>query len=161
MSIIEKAKNIATIAHLGQKYGTGEDYIIHPKQVAKLAEELGYHEYVIAACWLHDVLEDSDINEEQLRKEFPDIVVDAVVSVTYDGSDHFKKIQRAMRNPVGHVVKLFDATCNMSNVALFGPKPGKTYKEVFDRYYAYLQELTKNIPKPSEVDDFINRSIEQ
>ena len=57
MSLIVQAQTLALIAHAGQAYGT-KPFIEHPKDVARRAREYGFAEHVIAAAWLHDVLED-------------------------------------------------------------------------------------------------------
>ena len=64
MSIVEKARLFATSAHaaVGQKRKyTNEPYIVHPAEVAKLVEDVGGTQEMIAAAWLHDVIEDTQV----------------------------------------------------------------------------------------------------
>lgn len=64
-SQVELAKGIATIAHTGQVDKLGAPYIEHPARVAaRLSSEAWY---VIAAAWLHDVVEDTQYTLEDLR----------------------------------------------------------------------------------------------
>lgn len=62
---IEIAKAIATIAHRGQVDKGDAPYIDHPRRVAGLIPAATETE--IAAAWLHDVLEDTDITREDLN----------------------------------------------------------------------------------------------
>lgn len=64
-SQIEIAKAIAVIVHWGQVDKSGAPYITHPERVAARLDKPRNSE--IAAAWLHDVLEDSDLTSENLR----------------------------------------------------------------------------------------------
>ena len=96
---ISKAKTFATAAHaaVGQKRKyTGEDYIVHPERVAGLVEAYGGSDNMIAAAWLHDVVEDTQVTMEQIRKEFNSEIADLVewltdVSVASDGNRKARK----------------------------------------------------------------------
>ncbi|HOE58112.1 MAG TPA: HD domain-containing protein, partial [Bacillota bacterium] len=59
MDIVERAYNYAFKAHYGQKRVSGEDYIVHPLEVAKILAELNMDNITIAAGILHDVIEDT------------------------------------------------------------------------------------------------------
>lgn len=156
--MVEEARRLAKAAHAGQYYGTGEPYFIHPTQVAVMAERLGYGDIVIAACYLHGVIEDTDMTEADLRKIFPNEVVEAVLAVTYEGNDFAGKIEQAMRDPVGHVVKFCDAACNLSNTILYNAKPGKNFSEVIFRRLEYLVILKKQLPTPKDIEVFLRSS---
>lgn len=88
--LVERAREVAQAAHQGQKDKAGRAYIGHPARVAEHArrrcEEAGVYGYeadlVVAAAWLHDVVEDTTTGEEQLREQFPPQTVDAVMAVT-------------------------------------------------------------------------------
>jgi (p)ppGpp synthase/HD superfamily hydrolase len=60
------ARAIAHIAHHGQVDKAGNPYIGHPERVAWYLRERGERESVVAAGWLHDVLEDTDLTREDL-----------------------------------------------------------------------------------------------
>ncbi len=78
--LIERALNIAVDAHQGQtRKGGGPPYIIHPVHVAFILLKAGFtDENTLAAGLLHDVLEDTSVTAEELRKQFPDDVVNTV-----------------------------------------------------------------------------------
>ena len=78
-NIIEKAKQFATAAHAGQKRKyTGEDYIVHPEHVASIIEEYGFDDNMIAAAWLHDTVEDTNVELDDLEREVNDDVTELV-----------------------------------------------------------------------------------
>ena len=72
MDIKEKAKMFAMQAHMGQvrKSEPDKPLIVHPIRVGKLLEELGYDDNVVAAGYLHDVVEDTKYEIEDIDKEF-------------------------------------------------------------------------------------------
>ena len=72
MNLKEKAKMFAIHAHMGQirKSEPDKPMIIHPISVGMLLEEYGYDESVVAAGYLHDVVEDTKYNIEDIRKEY-------------------------------------------------------------------------------------------
>ena len=66
--LIRKAFDIALDAHKDQRRKTGEPYIYHPIEVAKIvANEIGLGATSIASALLHDVIEDSDYTYEDLE----------------------------------------------------------------------------------------------
>ena len=80
--LIMKAYNLAAEKHEDQKRGSGEPYIIHPLNVAYILADTGLDESTIAAALLHDVVEDTDVTDADLRKEFGDEIADMVAGVT-------------------------------------------------------------------------------
>ena len=72
MEIKEKAKMFAIQAHMGQirKSEPDKPMIIHPIGVGQLLESFGYDDNVVAAGYLHDVVEDTKYTIEDIEKEF-------------------------------------------------------------------------------------------
>ena len=72
MNVKEKAKNFAIKAHKGQVRKSEKDkpMIMHPINVAELLEEYGYDDNVVAAGYLHDVVEDTTYTIEDIENEF-------------------------------------------------------------------------------------------
>lgn len=71
MNIVQKAINIAAVAHAGQvRKGTKIPYITHPFAVGMILQQTKCSEEVIAAGILHDTLEDTDVTKEQLLEMF-------------------------------------------------------------------------------------------
>lgn len=116
--------------------------------------ECFYNDKVIAVCWLHDVIEDSDFSEADMRQQFGDIITDAVVAVTYTDVDKhtgIDKINKARTNPIGHIAKYCDASCNLANVIMTGPKRGRDAMSRLDHYHDYVRRLEPGMPVPDDL----------
>jgi len=79
---IMHAYEFAAEAHKGQTRKSGDAYITHPLDVAAILADFRLDVPVVAAAILHDVLEDTDVTDEQLRKEFGDEILTLVQGVT-------------------------------------------------------------------------------
>ena len=80
--LIMKAYNLANEKHKEQKRGSGEPYIIHPLNVAYILADIGLDDSTICAALLHDVVEDTDVTDADLRKMFGNEIADMVAGVT-------------------------------------------------------------------------------
>lgn len=112
--LVATARAIATEAHRGQVDKAGAPYIGHPARVAGHAAAAGGDERVIAAAWLHDVVEDTDLTPADLRAAgIPDDVVAAVVAVSkvpgQSVEDYFAGVNR---DPIAIAVKAADLADN-------------------------------------------------
>ncbi len=79
---ILRAYNFAKDAHSGQTRDfSGDDYFCHPFRVANTMYNLGFHETVVIAALLHDTIEDTDVDSDDIHKKFGSevgILVDAL-----------------------------------------------------------------------------------
>ncbi len=82
MERIEKAYLLAEKAHSGQFRASGEPYIIHPVEAAKITVQLGMDTDTVVTALLHDVVEDTDVTLEEIKKEFGADVANLVDGVT-------------------------------------------------------------------------------
>jgi len=84
LNIRQKAKEFAIKAHNGQRRKSDKEkpMIIHPIDVANILSEYGYDDNVIAAGYLHDVLEDTKYTKEDLLTEFNEDVVSLVLGAS-------------------------------------------------------------------------------
>jgi len=80
--LIERAYELAEVAHLYQQRASGEPYIQHSLTVAHILADLRLDSATIAAGLLHDVVEDSIVTVEDLRQDFGDEVASLVDGVT-------------------------------------------------------------------------------
>lgn len=80
--LIEKASAFARRVHEGQTRLSGGPYVEHPEAVGIILAELGLDETTIAAGYLHDVLEDTDVGYSELGREFGTEVAELVKAVT-------------------------------------------------------------------------------
>ncbi|CDE91044.1 (P)ppGpp synthetase I SpoT/RelA [Clostridium sp. CAG:389] len=91
--LIMKAYNYAVEHHGDQKRRSGEPYIIHPINVAYILAGVGLDEATICAALLHDVVEDTDVTDEDLRRGFGDEIADMVAGVTKLGTMQFSTVE--------------------------------------------------------------------
>lgn len=89
MEKIEKAYLLAKRAHEGTLRRSGEPYIVHPVSAAIILVELGMDTDSIVAALLHDVVEDTEVTLEEIRKEFGKDVSFLVDGVTKLGKIPF------------------------------------------------------------------------
>lgn len=110
------ASSIARKAHDGQFRRDGiTPYITHPEAVAKSLE--GEHPYVIAAAWLHDVLEDTQTSVVHLKNAgIPWQVIDAVELLTRDdGQPYEDYLHWIAQDEIARKVKIADIRHNLSD----------------------------------------------
>ncbi len=80
--IVQKALDLAAAAHEGQKRKSGEPYIIHPILVAAITASISGDETMVASALLHDVVEDTSYDLEDIEKEFGVDIVHIVGGLT-------------------------------------------------------------------------------
>lgn len=130
---IKKAYAIAREAHEGQFRRSGEPYIIHPVQVAKILYELGMDSESMIAALLHDVVEDTELTKDDVKKDFGEDVAELVEGVTKLGkvplftkeeqqAENVRKMLMAMSQDIRVIIiKLADRIHNMRTLAFMRP----------------------------------------
>jgi GTP diphosphokinase / guanosine-3',5'-bis(diphosphate) 3'-diphosphatase len=153
IEFINKAYKFAKEAHKNQLRLSGEPYIIHPLEVAKILANLNLDTTTLAAALLHDVVEDSKITIEILKKEFNEEIAGLVDGVTkisslkkrtkYDEVHNLRKMLLATINDVRVIlIKLADKLHNLRTIK-YQPfiKQEIISKEVLDIYAPLAQRL--------------------
>ena len=143
---IRKAFEMATKAHCEQRRKSGEPYIFHPIEVARItAAEMGLGATAVVSALLHDVVEDTPITLEEIRTEFGDkiaMIVDALTK--FDGmydvespqAETFRKILVTLAQDVRVVmVKMADRLHNMRTLGSM--LPHKQMKIASETAYIY------------------------
>ncbi|MEI6659999.1 MAG: RelA/SpoT family protein [bacterium] len=97
-AIVKKAYLLAERAHEGQLRKSGEPYFIHVATTAKNLADLHMGAHVVAAGLLHDVLEDTNVTEEEIQREFGDDITALIKGVTKLGKIRYKGIERNVEN---------------------------------------------------------------
>lgn len=148
-SLVCRAFQFAYSLHEGQYRKSGEAYIAHPIAVAGLLRDLGGDSEMIAAGFLHDVVEDTDVTPEEIEERFGANVrklVEAVTKLskfnfsnkTERQAENFRRMFIAMAQDIRViVVKLADRLHNMRTLDFLTP----------DKQYAIAEE-TKEIFAP-------------
>ena len=109
-SMVQKALELATRLHAGQTDKAGKPYIQHPIAVA--AKVNRPEEKIVAL--LHDVVEDTETSLEDIRREFGDVIADAVDCVTKrEHETYMEFVARAKGNAIARAVKMADLEHNM------------------------------------------------
>jgi len=90
VDLIARAYRFGVKAHAGQKRASGEEYMAHCVEVAKIITDLHLDTMSIAAGLVHDVVEDTLISVDDLRSEFGDDVATIVDGVTKIGKVQFR-----------------------------------------------------------------------
>lgn len=113
-ALLEKAYDKAFQAHKEQKRSSGEPYFNHVFATAKNLAEYGLDSTMIAAGFLHDTIEDTDVKEEEIQQEFGDEIVFLVNGVTKLGDLKY----RGRKRHVESLRKFFIATAEDYRVVI-------------------------------------------
>ncbi|MGN0551489.1 MAG: RelA/SpoT family protein [Acutalibacteraceae bacterium] len=92
MELIDKAYKLALDAHGDQRRVSGVPYILHPTSVACILVDLGMDTESVVAALLHDVVEDTDVTLDEIRKEFGE-----EIALLIDGVTKLRKIPFSSR----------------------------------------------------------------
>ncbi|MBQ7466784.1 MAG: bifunctional (p)ppGpp synthetase/guanosine-3',5'-bis(diphosphate) 3'-pyrophosphohydrolase [Clostridia bacterium] len=126
--VILDAYDFACSAHKGVKRLSGDDYIIHPIEVAKTLVNLGMDDETIAAALLHDVVEDTPVTFKTIKKLFGENIEKLVKGVTKISSlkyetyedlemESLKRLFVAMSKDIRVIlIKLADRLHNMRTI---------------------------------------------
>ena len=123
LRMVQRAYEIAEIAHDGQKRRNGDPYITHPLAVTTILAELGMDTTTLVAALLHDTVEDTKYTLETLTADFGADVAHLVDGVTKIDKVKFGEAAKAetirkmvvamARDPRVLVIKLADRLHNM------------------------------------------------
>lgn len=145
--MIRKAFDLALDAHKDQRRKTGEPYIFHPIEVAKIvANEIGLGATSIVCALLHDVIEDSDYTYEDIEERFGKKVADIVQGLTKISginqqnisvqSENYRKLLLTLSEDFRVIlIKIADRLHNMRT--LESMRPDKQKKIASETVYIY------------------------
>lgn len=137
--LTRKAMIIAYNAHLNQYDKAGVPYIYHP---IHLAEQMS-NEMECCTALLHDVVEDTSVTLDELVKDFPMEVIDALRILTHNKKvPYMKYIEEINKNPLAKTVKIADLMHNNDETRLdeINLKDAERRK----KYNLALEELKKD-----------------
>src|SRR5213596_2154712 len=152
--LITRAFRFAARAHEGQQRRSGEDFVLHPWGAAKICAQLRLDDETIAAALLHDVVEDTDTELDEVRVEFGNEVAQLVEGVTkltritfqsreQAEAENYRKMIVAMAEDVRVIlIKLADRLHNMRTIEYLGKqKQVQKAKEVLEVYAPLAHRL--------------------
>lgn len=163
--LIRKAFDIALDAHKDQRRKTGEPYIYHPIEVAKIvANEIGLGANSIACALLHDVIEDSDYTYEDLKKIFGKKIADIVNGLTKISvmnhqnisiqSENYRKLLLTLSEDFRVIlIKIADRLHNMRTLESMTPEKQKKIASETVYIYAPLAHRLGLYNIKSELED--------
>lgn len=154
IELIGRVYDVAAKMHEGQLRKSGEPYLIHPMAVVKILAELGMDEDTLVAGLLHDVVEDTEYTNEQLRQEFGEeveLLVDGVTkigSLQYENKEErqaetLRKMFLAMSKDIRVlIIKLADRLHNLRTINYMTPnKIVEKCSETLDIYAPLASRL--------------------
>ena len=156
-ALATSALRFARRVHLGQhRKQTGEQFVEHPIAVARLLSDSGYDGSLIAAAYLHDVLEKTDVQLDEIRERFGPGVAGLVDCLSEDPEiGGYAERKRALRRSIlqagGDPVVIYaaDRVANMrdwrkvapEDRAAVGERLGTTLEERLQLWQEDLEEL--------------------
>lgn len=151
---VRRAYYYAEQAHDGQTRRSGDPYIIHPLEVASILADMHMDHQILMAAMLHDVIEDTGIERQDIAGQFGDVVADLVDGVsklthmnfankTLARAENFQKMALAMAKDIRVIlVKLADRLHNMRTLEVLRPdKRRRIAMETLDIYVPIATRL--------------------
>ena len=158
MNVKEKAKKFAIKAHMGQvrKSEPDKPMIVHPISVGMLLEEYGYDDAIIAAGYLHDVIEDTKYTIDDIQREFGEEIADLVMSASEpDKSLSWEErkthtIEETKNMPLRNkVVICADKINNLEDIMIMSQKNGEkdfsSFKRGEDQQRWYFENIYNSL----------------
>ncbi|MCC2617546.1 bifunctional GTP diphosphokinase/guanosine-3',5'-bis pyrophosphate 3'-pyrophosphohydrolase [Aestuariibacter halophilus] len=151
---IERAYVLARDAHEGQMRSSGDPYITHPVAVTGILADMRLDHETLMAALLHDVIEDTDYDKDDLAREFGDTVAELVEGVSKldkiqfsskqeAQAENFRKMMMAMVQDIRVIlIKLADRTHNMRTLGSLRPdKRRRIARETLEIYSPIAHRL--------------------
>lgn len=148
VEIIDRAFHFAKEAHKGIRRRSGEPYIMHPIEVARIvSQEIGLGSTSICSALLHDVVEDTDYTVEDIEAQFGKKIAEIVEGLTKISggifgdkasaqAENFRKLLLTMSSDIRVVlIKMADRLHNMRTLGSM--LPSKQYKIAGETLYIY------------------------
>lgn len=158
--MIQEAARFAAEAHRGAvRKGTKLPYIVHPIEVALIVSVMTDDPEVIAAAYLHDVIEDAGVTYDELQRRFGTRVADLVQAESEDKSKSWKERKQATIDHMCHAArdakmiafgdKLSNLRSTSADYLMMGDEIWQKFNEkrksMHGWYYGSLREAFKEL----------------
>jgi GTP pyrophosphokinase len=152
--IIREAYEFARTQHAEQRRRSGEEFILHPLGVTHILADMQMDETTLTAALLHDVVEDTDISLDEIKRRFGPAVAEIIDGVTKldrisfanreeAQAENFRKMFVAMARDIRVVIiKLADRLDNMKTIGhLSEDRQREKARETLDIYAPLAHRL--------------------
>jgi len=152
--LITKAFELSLEAHKHDLRSSGEPYFGHPYEVAMVvAKEIALDDVSVACALLHDVVEDTEITIDDIRKEFGDTIAEIVDGATkisnifesheITQAENYRKLLLSMVNDIRvMIIKFADRLHNMRTLEYLPPeKQQRIAKETLEIYAPFAHRF--------------------
>jgi len=164
MNIVTNSQDLARLKHKDQKRLHSEVlYITHPANVVEILKRWGMdNDNIIAAAWLHDTLEDTDITEDEIIKTTNEYVLSLVKELTYDKKLYSNKDEYIMAIATRgsfetNIIKLADRIHNTSDFISQGDiKYAKKYFNKIEPIYIRIVNSNNHLTRCTNIINRIN-----
>ncbi len=172
LTLVEQAFEFSASAHRGQKRLSGDDYISHAIEVAKILVAQHLDSVTIAAALLHDVVEDADVGLNEIRERFGEEVAGLVDGLTKISSLTFRSAAEAQsenyrklllsiaRDARVIMVKLADRLHNMRTLKHLPPDKQRRIALETREIYAPLAHRFGMAGMKAELEDLAFKFLE-
>ena len=172
LEVLSRAYRISAQAHQGQKRMSGDDFVSHSVAVATILAEQQMDTTTIAAALLHDVVEDSNVTLDLLRKDFGNEVADLVDGLTKikalnfrstaeEQAENYRKLLMSVaRDARVIIIKLADRLHNMRTLDPLPPDKRKRIALETRELYAPLAHRFGMAGMKAELEDLAFKYLE-
>jgi GTP pyrophosphokinase len=172
VDVLSRAYRVSAQAHHGQKRMSGDDFVSHSVAVATILAEQQMDTTTIAAALLHDVVEDSDVTLEVLRRDFGNEVADLVDGLTKistlnfrstaeEQAENYRKLLMSVaRDARVIIIKLADRLHNMRTLDPLPPEKRKRIAQETRELYAPLAHRFGMAGVKAELEDLAFQHLE-
>jgi GTP pyrophosphokinase len=172
LDLLARAYGMSARAHRGQKRVSGDDYLSHSVAVATILAEQQMDTTTIAAALLHDVVEDSDVTLEDIRRDFGPEVADLVDGLTKIASlafrstaeeqaENYRKLLMSVAKDARVIIiKLADRLHNMRTLAPLSDEKRRRIALETRELYAPLAHRFGMAGVKAELEDLAFKHLE-
>jgi guanosine-3',5'-bis(diphosphate) 3'-pyrophosphohydrolase len=170
--LLIKAYQFSYQAHLGQKRFSGEDYVVHCVEVAKILAELQLDSVTVASGLIHDVVEDTAVTVDEVEREFGHEIAEIVDGLTKIGTlpahssqerqvENYRKLLLSIAKDARVIIiKLADRLHNMRTLEYLRPEKQRRIAQETRDLYAPLAHRFGMAKMRWELEDLAFKHLE-